>query len=98
MSAGTNLETFAVIGSDGVLEVFDEGTESYTTAFIVNQNLVMDETERDRDNTDCSISSVAVMTGNGSLVDIDSSGFSAPVDLLGGRNTHVQVRFISLQA
>ena len=88
------METFAVIGSHGVLEVFNEGTESYTTAFIVNQNPVMDETERDRDHTDCSISSVAVMTGNGSLVDIDSGGFSAPIDLLGGRSTHVQVSFI----
>ena len=91
LSTGTNLETFALIGSDGVLEVFNEETGSYTPAHIVNQNSFSNQTEREHEATGCSISSVAVMTGNGSLVDIDSSGFSAPLDLHSRRNILIQV-------
>ena len=90
MSTGTNLEAFAVIGSDGILEVFNEETGSYAPAVIVNQNPFSNRTEREYAASGCSISSVAVMTGNGSLVDIDFSGFSAPLDL-NSRNILIQV-------
>jgi len=78
----------------GVLEVFNEATGNYSTALIVNENPLNKRTEREHETRGCNVSSVAVMAGNGSVVDINSSGFYIlldPLDFSG--SIHIQVSF-----
>jgi len=75
------MEILAVIGSEGVLEVFNEGTGNYTTAFMVNQNRLSNQVEHLFEGKSCNVSGAAVVAGDGSLVNISSSGFNVLLDL-----------------
>lgn len=71
--AAGNLQVFAVIGSGGILQVYNDITGNYENGYIVNKN-----NEKQHETQGCTVSNLAVIRMN--AMNINHTGFNILTD------------------